>query len=122
MPDSDPIESVLTSIKKVLNIPADVTVFDPDIIMHINTAFAKLHQLGVGPSDGFSIVDEEAEWGDFLTELPLNMVRTYVYLEVRLVFDPPTASVLTAMEKQRDELVWRLSVAAEDLREGVSFA
>ena len=122
MPDSDPIESVLASIKKVLNIPADVTVFDPDIIMHTNTAFAKLHQLGVGPSDGFFIADEEAEWGDFSTELPLNMVRTYVYMEVRLVFDPPTASVLTAMEKQRDELAWRLSVAAEDLREGVSFA
>lgn len=108
------IPSILGSIKKNLNIPEDVDVFDPDLLMHINTTFAKLNQLGVGPENPFMIDDAQATWDQFCTG-PLDaMVRTYVYLEVRLLFDPPTASVLTSMEKKRDELEWRLNVADDE--------
>ena len=109
------IPSILTSVKKSLNIPEEVTVFDPDIIMHINSVFAKLNQLGVGPSETFMIEDDEAEWSDFYTNLDINTVRSYMYLEVRLLFDPPTASMLTSFEKARDEMVWRLNVADDEL-------
>ena len=114
--------SILTSIKKALNIPEEVTVFDTDIIMHINSTFSKLHQLGVGTSQCFSIEDSSSTWDEFIDDSLLNMVQSYVYLEVRLLFDPPTASLLTSMEKKRDELEWRLGVAAEDIRNGVQFA
>lgn len=109
------IPSILTSIKKDLNIPENVEAFDPDILMHINMAFAKLNQLGVGPDEVFMIDDASAVWSDFSTDAITNMARTYVYLEVRLVFDPPTASLLTSLEKKRDELEWRLSVAQDKL-------
>ena len=109
------IPSILTSVKKSLNIPEEVTVFDPDIIMHINSVFAKLNQLGVGPSETFMIEDDEAEWSDFYTNLDINTVRSYMYLEVRLLFDPPTASMLTSFEKARDEMVGRLNVADDEL-------
>lgn len=114
MSDSPIIDSILTSIKKNLNIPKDVTAFDPDIIMHINTSFSKLNQMGVGPDETFMIDDDTATWEDFSTKLDINMVRTYVYLDVRLVFDPPTASVLTSLEKVKAELEWRLNVADDD--------
>lgn len=114
--------SILTSTKKALNIPEEVTVFDTDIIMHINSAFSKLNQLGVGTSQGFSIEDSSSTWDEFIDDSRLNMVQSYVYLEVRLLFDPPTASLLTSMEKKRDELEWRLAVVAEDIREEVQFA
>ena len=115
MPESSLIGSILTSVKKNCNIPADVTVFDPDIIMHINSTFAQLNQMGVGPKETFMIEDDSAQWDDFSTNLDINMVRSYMYLEVRLLFDPPTASVLSSLEKKRDEYVWRLNVADDDL-------
>ena len=115
MPSDGLIPSILTSVKKNLNIPEDVTVFDPDILMHINTVFAKLNQMGVGPSETFMIEDKEAEWDDFDTNKDINMVRSYMYIEVRLLFDPPTASMLTSFEKNRDELAWRLNVADDEL-------
>ena len=115
MADSSLIGSILTSVKKNCNIPEDVTVFDPDIIMHTNSVFAQLNQMGVGPKETFMIEDADAEWSDFSTNLDINMVRSYMYLEVRLLFDPPTASVLSSMEKKRDEFAWRLNVADDDL-------
>lgn len=109
-------ESILESTKKVLGIAADYTAFDMDIVMHINSALATLNQLGVGPDAGFFIEDDSAEWGDFVGEDPrYNQVRSYVYLKVRLIFDPPATSfVIAAMEKQIQEHEWRLNV----LREG----
>lgn len=109
-------KSILKSIKKVLGLDAEYTAFDPDVLMHTNATFSVLHQLGVGPPGGFFIAGEDSEWGDFLPETDpmLNAVKTYVYLKVRLIFDPPSTSfALSAMEKQVEELGWRLNVHRE---------
>ena len=109
------LPSILTSIKKNLNIPEEVTSFDPDILMHINTAFSKLNQMGVGPKETFMIEDKSSTWDEFHTNKDINMVRTYIWLDVRLVFDPPQASVLNALKETKAELEWRLNVADDDL-------
>ncbi len=110
-------EKILTSTKKILCITDSYTAFDLDIITHINMAFSNLNQLGIGPIEGFAIDDNGAIWADL--NLPLNqlsMVRTYVYLKTRMVFDPPSTSfVIDAMQKQIGELEWRLSHFREDL-------
>jgi hypothetical protein len=110
-------DSILDSTKKVLNLDADYTSFDQDIIMHINAAFSTLNQLGVGPQSGFMIEDNEAVWFDFLAgDLRLNNVKTYVYLRVRMLFDPPTIGYLVdAMQKQIEELEWRINVQRESI-------
>ena len=109
------MDSILTSIKKLLGIAEEYEEFDIDIIIHINTAFSKLNQLGVGPEEGFSIKDKTSEWDDFLADAKnLESVKTYVYLIVRLVFDPPQSSaVMTSIENTINQLEWRLNVAAE---------
>lgn len=109
------MDSILVSIKKLLGIAADYTHFDPDIIMHINSAFSVLTQLGVGPPEGFRIDDDVKTWNDFISDtIRLDAVKSYVYLKVSLMFDPPTSSaVLSAKERQISELEWRLNVAAE---------
>lgn len=111
------MESILTSIKKLLGIAEDNKDFDTDIIIHINTVFSDLTSLGVGPSEGFSIEDEYSIWSDFISEADakkLNNVKTYMYLRVRLIFDPPTNSyVTTSMQSQVDKLEWKINVAAE---------
>lgn len=111
------MDSILTSIKKFLGITAEYTQFDTDLIIHINSVFSILTQLGVGPSTGFSIHDEYSVWTDFLPEDPrLEMVKTYIYLKVRLMFDPPDRSaVADAMKRQIDELEFRLNVAADQV-------
>lgn len=108
-------ESILTSTKKILGIEENYTAFDLDIMTHINSAFSTLHQLGLGPETGFAIEDKDAEWDDFLGgDLIKNNVKTYVYLRVRLLFDPPTTSfVLTSMQEQIKELEWRINVYRE---------
>lgn len=112
-------ESILISTKKILGLEADYTPFDLDIITHINSVFSTLEQLGVGPEGGFMIEGDEATWGDFLGEdKRLNAVKTYVYLRVRLLFDPPgTSYLITALQEQARELEWRLNVT----REGASW-
>lgn len=111
--------SILNSTKKVLGIAEDYTAFDEDIIMHINTAFATLTQLGIGPSSGFMIQDESAVWADFLgvtVDEQFNAVKSYIYLCVRLLFDPPTTSyVIEAYERQLREMEWRLNTHREEL-------
>lgn len=109
------MDSILTSIKKLLGITADYTHFDPDIIMHINSAFSVLTQLGVGPPEGFRIEDDMKTWTDFIEDTTkLESIKTYIYLKVSLWFDPPTSSaILSAKERQISELEWRLNVAAE---------
>lgn len=108
-------QSILTSTKKILGIAEDYTVFDLDIITHINTVFSTLTQLGVGPAEGFMIEDDEAEWGDFIgDDNRFNSVKSYVFLKVRQLFDPPTTSYLIdAVNKQIQELEWRLNTNRE---------
>ena len=109
------MSSILNDVKKALMIQADYTHFDPDLIMHINSVFSILFQLGVGPTEhAFSIQDSSAEWSDFTTEPNVEMVKTYVYMKVRLIFDPPTiGSVMDAYKNQIAELEWRLNVAVD---------
>ena len=120
-------DSILISTKKVLGIAEDYTAFDLDIITHINSAFSTLTQLGVGPPNGFMIVDDTATWSEFISDYPAtyevptgddlqyNSVKTYVFLRVRQVFDPPSTSYLiAAFDKQIQELEWRLNVHREE--------
>lgn len=109
------IDSILESVKKVLGLHADNTDFDVDVTMHINSIFSILAQLGIGPETGFAIEDDSAEWSDFLEdELLLNNVKTYVYLRVRMLFDPPTNSfTIDAMNRQIDELTVRINMHRE---------
>lgn len=108
-------DSILVSTKKILGLDASYTAFDVDIIMHINSVFGTLNQLGIGPINGFMIEDDTALWSTFIgSDLNLNAVKTYVYLRVRLLFDPPATSFhITAMENQIKELEWRLNVYRE---------
>lgn len=110
---------ILDSTKKLLGIDSEYDVFDPEILVHINSVFSTLTQLGVGPDDGF-YVDENTTWSMFLgADNRINSVKTYVYLKVRLLFDPPTTSfAIDSFKKQAEELEWRLNVVV-DTREGV---
>lgn len=109
-------DSILTSTKKALGLDENYTAFDPDIIMHINSVFSTLTQLGLGPEDGFMIEDSTATWDDFLDgDLKSNSVKTYMYLRVRMIFDPPVTSFhLSAIKEQFQELEWRLNVVREE--------
>jgi hypothetical protein len=110
------MESILTSIKKLLGITEAYTHFDADIIMHINSVFMTLTQLGVGPSEGFVIEDKSTTWDEYIEEpTKLQAIKTYIYLKVRLIFDPSSlgSATLSAYERQIQELEWRLNVAAE---------
>lgn len=111
------ITSILTSTKKVLNLADDYEAFDQDVILHINTVFSRLNQLGVGPADGFAIEDKDADWDAFLEGDPrLNDIKTYVYLRVRMLFDPPTTGYhVAAMQEQIKELEWLINVRREDV-------
>jgi hypothetical protein len=108
-------ESILTSTKKILGLDQDYTAFDLDIITHINAAFTILNQLGVGPEEGFYIQDEDDVWSDFLVPSnQLQLVKTYVFLKVRILFDPPATSFLIqAATDQIREYEWRLNVFRE---------
>lgn len=109
------MDSILTSIKKLLGIAEEYTQFDEDIIMHINSVFLNLTQLGVGPEEGFSIEDDTTSWEDFIEDnVQLQAVKSYVYLKVKLLFDPPlSTSVIESMNRMIAELEWRLNVAVE---------
>lgn len=111
------MESILTSIKKMLGIAEENTDFDADIIMHINSVFTTLTQLGVGPSEGFYIETKDDIWEDYISDyIKLQAVKTYIYLKVRLLFDPSSlgSSTLAAYERQIQELEWRLNIIAEN--------
>jgi len=111
-------DSILNSTKKILGVSEDYLVFDLDITTHINAAFSILHQLGL-PADGFYIADATDLWSDIpldVTTSQLNLIKTYVYLKVRYLFDPPTTSfLLTAMDNQIKEYEWRLNVSRENI-------
>lgn len=107
--------SILTSIKKLLGIAEDYSEFDEDIITHINSVFLNLTQLGVGPEEGFMIEDDTAVWEDFINDsIQLQAVKTYVYLKVKLLFDPPLSSSVTeSINRMIAELEWRLNAAVD---------
>ena len=103
------METILNTIKKLLGIQQEYEYFDEDIMIHINTAFATLNQLGVGPAEGFYMDDKTALWDDYITTVNMQMIKSYIYLKVRILFDPPTSSVLMdSMNRSIAELEWRL--------------
>jgi len=109
------MESILTSVKKMLGIAEDYEHFDDDIVMHINSVFLILYQLGVGPDTGFTISNKYANWSSFTdNEILLEAVKSYMYLKVRMLFDPPTSgSVMEAMKSLISEYEWRLNVLVD---------
>lgn len=109
--------SILTSIKKMLGISATDTSFDTDLIIHINSVLMILTQLGVGDADGFTIEDATDKWEDFLPEgISVEAVKTYVYLKVRLIFDPPLSSAVSdAINKNIAELEFRINVMVDTI-------
>ena len=111
-------DSILDTTKKVLGIEQPYTIFDTDIIMHINSVFTILTQLGVGPDEGFMIEDNTKTWSNFIGEVKIiNAVKSYMYLRVRHLFDPPATSfAIAANEKQYAEFEWRLNVIMEGIR------
>jgi len=109
--------SILLSVKKMLGPSADYDVFDPELIIYINSVFGTLHQLGVGPEEKFVITGDSELWSDFTTEgEEIEEVKSYMYLRVRLLFDPPSSSfVLSSFKEQIKELEWRLQCKAEEI-------
>lgn len=108
------MSSILEDIKKALSLPAENKEFDREIILFINSAFATLGQLGIGPEGGFVIFDNSSQWEDFDSNLNLIDLRSYIYLKVRMIFDPPSIGILSSsFESQIRELEWRLSVKRE---------
>ena len=115
-------ESILTSVKKNLGIIEDDTSFDSDIILDINSIFPILHQIGVGP-EGFQIEDKMTTWGDYLGEDEgrLSLVKSYMYLQVRIIFDPPqSSSVISAYESRIAEYTWRLNCMVDPTKEEIT--
>lgn len=108
-------ESIFISIKKLLNIDEDCEDFDTEVMIHINSVFPILHQLGVGPDDGFEITGDREKWSDYLGEDSklLGTVRSYMYLKVRMLFDPPVGSVATSFENTIKEFEWRINVQVD---------
>lgn len=109
------MDSILTSVKKLLGIADEYTHFDSDIIIFVNTVFSTLSQLGVGPVGGFIVTDEYAVWSDYTDNSEqLALVKTYVFMKTKMMFDPPVSSaVLSAMERQISELEWRLHIVSD---------
>lgn len=121
------MDSILTSIKKMLGLDEEYDAFDTDIIIHINSVLMTLNQLGVGPKEGFSITGKDETWSDFLTptilaslvepnkkEIFLSSVKTFIYLKVRILFDPPSNSfTIQAFEDQAKEYEWRIVTQVE---------
>lgn len=106
------MNSILLSIKKLLGIDANCEHFDQDVLIHINSALSNLTQLGVGPPDGFIVTSNSETWSDLLMDSKKQeFVKSYIYLKVRLIFDPPSSSsVIDAINRQIQELEWRIEV------------
>lgn len=113
--EEDISDSILLSVKKMLGIPPEYEQFDPEIIIHINSVFSILTQLGVGSDEGFSIKDSTASWSDYIPEgKAVEDIKTYVYLKVRLIFDPPQSSAaIEAMKQLASEFEWRINVGVD---------
>lgn len=111
-------ESILITIKKLLDIDEDDDSFDTDVISHINSTLADLAQLGVGPEEGYVIEDDIPTWRDLVNGSKLlTFVIDYVHLSVKLVFDPPQSSALiSAIERRIEKLEWRISTAVDTIK------
>lgn len=113
------MDSILDSIKKLLGIQPEYKAFDEDLIIHINTIFAVLNQIGIGPKEGFFIVDETTYWDEYMTDINQAIVRTYIYLKVRLLFDPPGSGILVdSINRMISELEWRLYLEGDSPKGG----
>lgn len=110
-------DSILNSIKKLLGPSTECSDFDQDIITYINGVFMDLQEIGVGPEEGFYIRDETDKWNEFVQDdLLLNSIKPYIYLKVKLIFDPPTSStVVTSFENMINRFEWRINHRAEKL-------
>jgi hypothetical protein len=111
-------DSILMTIRKLVCGDPYADHFDTDLLIHINACFSILNQLGVGPENGFVVTDETQSWSSYVADnRTLNMVKTYVTLKVKKIFDPPlTSSVLEAMDKEISQLEWRLNVAVDPVK------
>lgn len=111
-------DSILMTIRKLVCGNPYADHFDTDLLVHINACFSILNQLGVGPENGFVVTDETQSWSSYIADnYILNMVKTYVTLKVKKIFDPPlTSSVLEAMDKEISQLEWRLNVAVDPIK------
>ena len=111
-------DSILMTIRKLVCGDPYADHFDTDLLVHINACFSILNQLGVGPESGFVVTDETQSWSSYVADNRiLNMVKTYVTLKVKKIFDPPlTSSVLEAMDKEISQLEWRLNVAVDSVK------
>lgn len=113
------MDSILDSIKKLLGIQPEYRAFDVDLIIHINTVFVFLNQIGIGPQEGFFITDETTSWDDYMTDINQALVRTYMYLRVRLMFDPPGSGILVdSINRMLSELEWRLYLEGDSPKGG----
>lgn len=122
MNEHDNADSILNSVKKLLGITEEYTVFDMDLIIHINSVFMILNQLGVGPEKPFTITDAEGKWSDFIGEVDnIESVKTYLFMKVRMLFDPPQSSaVIEATNNLIREMEWRLNVAVDPKEENLN--
>ena len=112
------MSSILNDVKKTLGVHESNTDFDVDILMHTNTALFQLNQLGVGPTTGIIIDDPEAQWEYVVgARMDLEAIKSYVYISVRLIFDPPgTSYAIQAMERLREELAWRIEIQRKEVQ------
>ena len=103
-------DSILMTIKKMLGLDENYTPFDLDVKVFLNSAMMTLQQLGVGPTEGFTVTDYSQTWGDFLpSDKMLEAVKAYLYICVKMAFDPPSSSfVMDALKQQKEEFEWRL--------------
>lgn len=109
-------QSILKTVKRTLGLAENYVAYDEEIIIHINSVFGTLQQLGIGPVEGFEIEDDTLTWFDFVQdELILSPVKSYIYLRVRMLWDPPSTNpaVMSSFKEQIKELEWRLEVAGE---------
>lgn len=109
------MDSILTSIKKMLGIEESYTQFDQELILFINSVFGILFQLGVGQTtEPYKIVDSTDVWDDFMKGDQIETVKSYVFMKVKLLFDPPSSSfVLNSYQELIKEFEWRCNVDAE---------
>lgn len=107
------MDSILESVKKIIGLERDYDAFDPEIIIHINTVFSNLTQMGIGNKDGFEITGYDEEWGqlELTSKLKTQQVKTYIALKVKSIFDPPSnGNLMEAMNRTLSELEYRLYI------------
>lgn len=106
--------SILNDVKHMVGLLPEDTAFDQDIIIFINSTFSNLTQLGAGPVQGYEITGPGNTWDEFIDDVRLNSVKSYIFLKTKLVFDPPgTGFVVAAMERQIEELEYRINVVVD---------